>query len=94
LRGGAFDVLHVNPELVVRKPATYPRFSKCDSPKMDGCAEARKKADELMKKTAAAIETAEQAAETSRDLLLESKSLRKVLERTRRNRRSKRRLAS
>jgi hypothetical protein len=61
---------------------------------MDAGAEVRKKANELMEKAAATIETAEQAAETSRDLLLESKRLRKGLELTRRNRRSGRRLAS
>lgn len=48
---------------------------------MDHSAEARKKSDQLMKAAAATIETAEQTAETSRDLLLDSKRLRKVLER-------------
>jgi len=47
---------------------------------MGAFAEARKKADELKKQATAAIERAEQAAETSRDLLLELERLRKVPE--------------
>jgi hypothetical protein len=64
----------------VRKPATNPRFSKRDSSEMDACAEARKKADQLVKQAAAAIKRAEQTVETSRDLLLELNRLRRVPE--------------
>ncbi len=44
---------------------------------MDTSAETRKKADELIKQTEATIKRAEQTADTSRELLLELKRLRK-----------------
>jgi hypothetical protein len=62
----------------VRKPATKLKSSKGRSPVMDTPAETRKKADELIKEAAAAIKRAEQTAETSRELLLELKRLRRV----------------
>ncbi len=61
----------------VRKPATKPNSSKGSSPLMDTSAETRKKADELIKQTEATIKRAEQTADTSRELLLELKRLRK-----------------
>jgi len=47
---------------------------------MDACSEARKKADEVVMRAAAAIKRAEQTAETTRELLLELTRLRKLTE--------------
>jgi len=62
----------------MRKPATKPKSSKLGSPLMDTPAETRKKADALIKQTEATIKRAEQTAETSRELILELKRLRRV----------------
>jgi hypothetical protein len=62
----------------VKKPATKLKSSKCRSPVMGTPAETRKTADERIKEAAAAVKRAEQTAETSRELLLELKWLRRV----------------
>ncbi len=63
---------------VVRKPATKLQSLKRHSPLVDTCSETRENTEELIKQAEAAINRAKETAETSRELLLELKRLRRV----------------